>query len=145
MDSSLSFTTKSRRYSGGIKTFIREWMILFLFIVVFAICSSSIDNFFSTENIMNILRQISFLAIAALGEFFVILIGEMDMSIGSIIGMVSVFFAGFVAKSHMSLTAALLLVFGFAIAVGIINGVLTVYGKMPSFCNTRYHECNKRN
>jgi ribose transport system permease protein len=136
MDAGLNFKNKSVRYSGGIKAFVREWMILFLFIVLFALCSASIDNFFSTENIMNILRQISFLAIVALGEFFVILIGEMDMSIGSIIGMVSVFFAGFVAKSDMSAGLALIIVFAFAIIVGIINGMLTVIGKMPSFIAT---------
>lgn len=136
MEGSLNFKTKSRHYSGGIKTFVREWMILFLFVVVLIIFSSSINNFFSTENIMNILRQISFLAIVALGEFFVILIGEMDLSIGSIIGMVSVFFAGFVAKSDMPIGIALVIVFGFAIIVGLINGLLTVYGKMPSFIVT---------
>lgn len=136
MEGSLNFKTKSRHYSGGVKTFVREWMILFLFVVVLIIFSSSINNFFSTENIMNILRQISFLAIVALGEFFVILIGEMDLSIGSIIGMVSVFFAGFVAKSDMPIGIALVIVFGFAIIVGLINGLLTVYGKMPSFIVT---------
>lgn len=136
MDAQLDFKIKSRRYSGGVKAFIREWMILFLFIALFIICSVSVENFFTTENIMNILRQISFLAIVSLGEFFVILIGQMDMSIGSIIGMVSCFFAGFVAKSGMPMGIALLIVFVFAITAGIINGLLTVVGKMPSFIAT---------
>lgn len=136
MDTGLDFKIKSRRYSGGVKAFVREWTILFLFVALFILCSASINKFFSTENIMNILRQISFLAIVSLGEFFVILIGEMDMSIGSIIGMVSVFFASFVAKSDMSIGLALVIVFVLAIAVGIINGLLTVIGKMPSFIAT---------
>lgn len=44
---------------------------------------------------MNVLRQASFVAIIAMGEFFVILIGEMDMSISSTIGMVSIFLQDF--------------------------------------------------
>lgn len=136
MEAGMDFKIKSRHYSGGLKAFVREWMILFLFIALFIICSISIDNFFTTDNIMNILRQISFLAIVSLGEFFVILIGQMDMSIGSIIGMVSCFFAGLVSKSGMSVGMALVTVFIFAISVGIINGLLTVVGKMPSFIAT---------
>ncbi len=130
------FELKARRYGGGAAAFVKEWMILFLFIGMFVICSVTINNFFSTDNVMNILRQVSWLAIVALGEFFVILTGQMDMSIGSIIGMVSCFFAGFVANSGMSVPLALVLVFGLAIAFGIINGVLTVIGKMPSFIAT---------
>jgi len=133
---SVDFKNKSQRYRGGFKAFVREWMILFLFIALFILCSVTIDNFFTTENIMNILRQISFLAIVSLGEFFVILIGQMDMSIGSIIGMVSCFFAGFVAKSGMPVGTALIIVLLFAVAVGTINGLLTVVGKMPSFIAT---------
>lgn len=130
------FEAKALRYGGGAKTFVKEWMILFLFIGMFAICSIAIENFFTTDNVMNILRQVSWLAIVALGEFFVILTGQMDMSIGSIIGMVSCFFAGFVANSGMAVPLALVLVFALAIGFGIINGLLTVVGKMPSFIAT---------
>lgn len=136
MSNNNSFEVKARRYSGGSKAFAKEWMILFIFIVMFIICSLFINKFFTTDNLMNILRQQSFLAIIALGEFFVILTGQMDMSIGSIIGMVSIFFAGFVADMGMSIGLALVLVFAMAIAFGIINGMLTVYGKMPSFIAT---------
>lgn len=136
MGDNKSFEEKSRRYRGGIRAFVNEWMIFFLFIAMFSICSIFIGNFFTADNLTNILRQISFLAIISLGEFFVILTGEMDMSIGSIIGLVSVFLAGFVSKSGMNIWLALLLVFLFAIGFGIINGALTVYGKMPSFIAT---------
>lgn len=131
-----TFRLKSKRYSGGAGAFIREWMILFLFIVLFALCSLFVRNFFTTDNIMNVLRQVSFLAIVALGEFFVILIGQMDMSIGSIIGMVSCFFAGFITNSGIPLGVSLMIVFAFAIVVGIINGLMSIVGKIPSFIAT---------
>jgi ribose transport system permease protein len=136
MSENMSFEIKFKRYSGGAKAFVQNWMILFLFIILFILCSVFVNNFFTTDNVMNILRQIAFLAIVSLGEFFVILTGNMDMSIGSIIGMVSVFFAGFVAKSNMSIELAMVIVFVFAIACGVINGMLTVLGRMPSFIAT---------
>ena len=68
-------------------------MILILFVVLVVIFSVSSSTFRTTNNIMNVLRQASFIAIIAMGEFFVILIGNMDMSLSSIIGMVSIFFA----------------------------------------------------
>lgn len=76
-------------------------MIVFLFVVLFALCCFN-ANFRTTTNIMNVLRQASFVAIIAMGEFFVILIGEMDMSISSTIGMVSIFFAGFSVKNGIT-------------------------------------------
>lgn len=120
----------------GLKSFLSEWMILFLFIFLFLISSLSSAKFRTTENIMNILRQASFISIIALGEFFVILIGNMDMSITSIIGMTSIYFAGMVVNAGVPVFWAMLIVILLAIAIGIINGALTVYGKMPSFIAT---------
>lgn len=130
------YKLKSKKYSGGFKSFVDNWMIVILFVVLFALCCIFSPNFRTTTNIMNILRQASFIAIIAMGEFFVILIGEMDMSVSSIIGTVSIFFAGFVVKNGMPIGVAILLVTGMCIVIGIINGVLVVYGKMPSFIAT---------
>lgn len=129
------YKTKSKKYSGGMKALLSDWMILFLFTALFALCCLN-SNFRTTTNIMNVLRQASFVAIIAMGEFFVILIGEMDMSISSIIGMVSIFFAGFVVKMGMPIWLAFLLVVAMSALVGVINGCLVVYGKMPSFIAT---------
>lgn len=130
-----NYKVKSKKYSGGFKAVLSDWMILFLFIALFALCCLN-SNFRTTSNIMNVLRQASFVAIIAMGEFFVILIGEMDMSISSIIGMVSIFFAGFVAKMGMPIWAAFLIVIVMSAAIGVVNAALVVYGKMPSFIAT---------
>lgn len=126
------YTLKSKKYSGGVKAFLSDWMILFLFVVLVGLCCIH-PNFRTTNNIMNILRQASFIAIIAMGEFFCILVGEMDMSISSTIGMASIFFAGFVVRNGMPMGVALLLILGLSVAIGIINGCLVIYGKMPSF------------
>ena len=62
------YTLKSKKYSGGFKSFLSDWMILFLFVVLLALCCLK-PEFRTTTNIMNILRQASFVAIIAMGEF----------------------------------------------------------------------------
>ena len=129
------YKTKSKKYSGRMKALLSDWMILFLFIALFALCCLN-SNFRTTTNIMNVLRQAAFVAIIAMGEFFVILIGEMDMSISSVIGMVSIFFAGFVVRMGMPIWLAFLIVVAMSAVIGVINGCLVIYGKMPSFIAT---------
>lgn len=129
------YREKAKKYSGGMKALLSDWMIVFLFIILFILCCFN-SNFRTYSNIMNVLRQASFLAIIAMGEFFVILIGEMDMSISSIIGMVSIFFAGLVVKNNLPIWLAIMVVLLMSAIIGIINGSLVVYGKMPSFIAT---------
>jgi len=130
------FKAKSKRYGGGFRAFFFDWMILLLFVVLVAASAVTSEKFRTVGNIMNVLRQASFISIIAMGEFFVILTGQMDMSISSTIGMTSIFFAGFVVNNGIPLGIALVLVLLMAVVVGLINGALTVYGKMPSFIAT---------
>jgi ribose transport system permease protein len=113
-----------------------DWILLLLLIALVLICGLSLGKFRTVSNIMNILRQASFTAIIAMGEFFVILTGQMDMSISSTIGMSSIFFAGFVVKLGMPIWLAVALVLMMCITVGLVNGMLVIYGKMPSFIAT---------
>jgi ribose transport system permease protein len=131
-----SYKQKAKRYSGGWKSFLSDWMILFLFVALVIICMLSMEKFRTANNIFNIIRQASFTAIIAMGEFFVILTANMDMSISAIIGMVSIFFAGLVVTLGVPVWLAVIIVLLMAAAIGVINGLLTVYGKMPSFIAT---------
>lgn len=131
-----TYAAKSNRFSGGIRAFMNEWMILFLFLALFAICSITIDRFLELSNLMNIARQISFLAIVALGQFFVILIAHLDLSVGSTIGLQSVLLAGLVANQGFSIWVALLLVAVSAVIIGGANGLFVIYGNVPAFIAT---------
>lgn len=130
------FKIKSKRYSGGWSQFLQDWMILILFVVLVVIFSATSSTFRTTNNLMNVLRQASFIAIISMGEFFVILTGNMDMSISSIIGLVSIFFAGFAVTMGLPVWLSIALVMLMAVVVGLVNGLLVVYGKMPSFIGT---------
>lgn len=119
-----------------LRSLVEDWMIFFLFVVLFLICAATVDRFLEPTNLMNIARQVSFLAIVAFGQFFVILIAQMDLSIGSSIGLTSVLLAGLVAKSGMSIWIALLGIVVVSIVIGLINGALIMIGKVPAFIGT---------
>ena len=63
------------------------WLVFILEVIFFAVASGG--TFTSTNNIVNILRQVSYYGIASVGMTFVILIAGIDLSIGSIITLVN--------------------------------------------------------
>lgn len=103
---------------------------LIVLVIVFSIAS---PVFFSVDNVVNLVRQMAVLLVVALGATFVVLIGSIDLSIGSIVTLTGVSSAMFVAT--LGPWGALL---GFAVGVacGFINGVIHVYLRVPSFIVT---------
>lgn len=91
--------------------------------------------FVSSQNLLNILDQVSIIGIIALGMTLVILTGGIDLSVGSIVA-----FAGFIlAKSLVSgfgLPVSILLCLATGLGLGSINGLFVSYGKLPSFIVT---------
>ncbi len=71
----------------NINTFIAEYAIIIIFIVLFAAMSIFAPNFLTGSNIANVLRQVSINGICAIGMTFVILTGGIDLSVGAIIGV----------------------------------------------------------
>lgn len=91
--------------------------------------------FVSSQNLLNILDQVSIIGIIALGMTLVILTGGIDLSVGSIVA-----FTGFIlAKSLVSgfgLPVSILLCLVTGLGLGSINGLFVSYGKLPSFIVT---------
>ena len=91
-------------------------------------------NFWSVTNLANVSRQMSILALLALGQTFAILSGGIDLSVGSLLALVSVVCAqqmkefGLVAG-----IAAGILAGGFA---GLINGLIIARARVPAFIAT---------
>jgi len=127
---------KRRASNKSLSQFLQEWAILFIFIGLFVISAIFVDGFFTYTNVINIFRQISFLAIIALGQFFVILVGGIDMSPGSSIGFFSLLLAGLIYWNGLPIGVAIVLVLIASIVIGLVNGILSVYGKLPAFIAT---------
>lgn len=105
-------------------------------IVLFAVCSLAAPNFLSLRNIASLLTQTSVVAIVAVGMTMVIIAGEIDLSVGSTVGLAGVVFAWLVVKQGAPVSVAFLAVMAIAGAVGTFTGCLRVMWGIPSFITT---------
>ncbi len=105
-------------------------------IVVSLLMGFASDNFFSVSNILNVLRQVSIVAILAVGMTFVILTGGIDLSVGAVMALAGTIAAGLMVKFGMPGWVGLLAGVGLAIALGLFNGALVAWGRMPAIIVT---------
>jgi ribose transport system permease protein len=92
-------------------------------------------HFGSTENFYNITRNFAFIGIMALGMTVVIITGGIDLSVGSIMGVVAVA-SGLVLEAEYPWWAAILVGLGAGLACGMINGYLVAYVNLSPFVVT---------
>lgn len=116
-------------------SFYEKYGVLLIFIVEIIICAVISDKFLSATNILNILRQIAMTGILAIGMTFVIITGGIDLSVGSIIAMTTVFTAAAVS-AKLPVGTAVLIGLASGLSIGFLNGVGVAYGKMPPFIMT---------
>ena len=93
------------------------------------------DVFMTSKNWLNILRQISLLGIMSVGMTKVIVSGEFDLSVGSTFGMAAMLTGTFMS-SGMSVWASIAIGLCTGFAIGMANGVLVTYARIPSFIVT---------
>lgn len=102
--------------------------------VLFVFFSLQTDAFFTSNNLVNVARQVAPTVIVAVAMTFVITTGMIDLSVGSILGLTAATLA-ILAESRNPLVALLLtLVLG--LGIGAINGALTAFGRLQSFIVT---------
>ena len=92
--------------------------------------------FFTYNNILNILLQAAPISIIAAGFTVVLVSGEIDLSIGSAIGLTASVVALLIIREEMPLVAGIGLGMGIGLLIGLFNGCVTVYFAMPSFVVT---------
>ncbi len=109
--------------------FLLEQRSIIALLVLIGVVSAINPDFFSVDNILNILRQTSVNAIIAVGMTFVILIAGIDLSVGSILALTGAFAASMVgAELPVLLVIPLVLLIG--TLLGGISGVIVAKGKV---------------
>lgn len=133
--------TKKSVWSKILKFMNKHMLEVILILLVIAVSFTS-EKFLTVKNILNILRSMSMTGIIAFGMTFIIIAGEIDLSIGSTVGLSGVIVA-LVTKSlspSIGITAAAILGIVIAMAagavIGLISGTLLTKFKMPSFIIT---------
>ncbi|WP_417617724.1 ribose ABC transporter permease [Oceanisphaera sp.] len=126
-------TTTNRRW------FSKEWLIaqksLIALLVLIAVVSALNPNFFTVDNLLNILRQTSVNAIIAVGMTLVILTAGIDLSVGSVLALCGAFAASMVSMElSIFITLPVVLLAGFAL--GGFSGLIVAKGRVQAFIAT---------
>lgn len=106
-------------------------------LLVMVVLMSFLSEFFLTSrNLSNIVTQISDLGIMAAGAALVILIGGIDLSVAAVMALTMMFTAWLYEAQGVPFPLALLAGLLLGAGVGLINGLLTTYGRVQPFVAT---------
>src|SRR5450830_712646 len=132
-----SINSLSSISSTNIKQLFSRYKIMALLIaiaIIWAFFSWKTEGGFVTpRNLSNLLRQMSVTGILACGMVLVIIAGEIDLSVGSLLGLLGGIAAIMDVTYHLPLPINLALVLLCGLALGLFNGYLTAYMRIPSF------------
>ncbi|MBD2761790.1 ABC transporter permease [Kocuria sp. cx-116] len=114
----------------------RNYIIYIGLVLVYGICVLFLHSsgFATTENLLNIFRQTAMIAFMAVAVTFVIASAEIDLSVGAVAGLASVTAAMGVATGGP--VAGALAGIGTGVLVGLVNGSLVAFARIPSFLVT---------
>ena len=120
----------------------RAFFALIAIIVIFSLLS---DNYFSVGNFLIMTSQVAIFGLLAVGMLLVILSGGIDLSVGSTLALSGVF-AGFLMQGvelqslgvilYLPVWAVAVCTLGMGALVGLINGVLVAWFRVPAFVAT---------
>lgn len=123
--------------STAMMNMMKQYGGILLSLVVLCVIFSVVNpRFMSVANFLNVLQQVSVIAIAAFGMTWVILLGEIDLSIGSIIAVAGMVGAQCFAYFGLGFVPTVILTLMTGAALGLVNGALTAKLLLPSFIVT---------
>jgi ribose transport system permease protein len=92
------------------------------------------EGFLTVSNLLNIVQETTPVTVMAIGMVFVLSAGEIDLSIGSVVAIAALL-AAVVMRAH-NWTLGVAAGLGAGAVVGLINGALVAYARLPSFLVT---------
>ena len=120
----------------GLRIGLTQELIVFLLaVVLFAYFSVTLDNFLSSANILNLIRNVAMLGMLSLGMAVVVIGRGVDLSLVAVMA-VSLTFSIVLANQGHAFSTALVLGFALVIVVAIIMGFLIAYVEIPAIFAT---------
>jgi ribose transport system permease protein len=117
--------------------FRSAWMpALLATIAVFIIGTVTTERFFSVGNFSNLILQLSVISILSMAAGLVILTGEIDLSPGAAVSLLSMILATGIMRWDLPIALAIGLVLMGGVALGLFNGFLVTALRVPSFVAT---------
>jgi len=116
---------------------IRELSLLLIILLIIIFFGSQIDSYYTSRTFQRISSAVMIIMVVAVGETLVVITRNIDLSVGSIVG-VTAYVAGEQVSIHNDLPplALVLLAVGIGTVLGLLNGILVTYGNIPSIVVT---------
>ena len=102
-------------------------------IILVVIVSMSTPKFLTTSNLLNLLKANSVNAIICCGMLMAILMGEIDISVGSTVGLTGVIGAYMITNLEAPVWVTVIACLAIGALIGTINGVAIAYLQVPAF------------
>lgn len=120
----------ARLFAGGSGGVVA--LLVAIFVVIFMLNPS----FAEPSSLMAFLKKAAPLVILAIGQYFVVVSGEFDLSVGSLVGAQVVLAALLIDGEESRTVPVMLLMLAFGVLVGLTNGLITTVLKVPSIITT---------
>jgi ribose transport system permease protein len=120
----------------GLKDNMGIIIALLVLCLILSINPITKDSFLTLKNVFNVLRQISSNLFLACGMTMVIILGGIDLSVGSVIALSGCIAAGMVSRYQLPLGVAIILGILVGLVVGMCNGLVISKTTIPAFIVT---------
>lgn len=124
----------SRLRGSALRALPKSYLILVLLVII-AVGYYVSDDFLTFRNAENVITAASIVVVLAIGQYFVILTGGIDLSVGSILAMSTVLTA-LTLQAGMPTGVSVLFVLASCGIAGLVNGILVVGLNIPPFIAT---------
>ncbi len=132
--------THDQRTGLNIGDFVNRYGTVLALIIVFAlfaiVSAFQEGRFLSSDNLINILRQVSTLAIVASGLTVAVAAGEFDLSVGQVASLAGILIAGLIVRQQQAWGLALVGSLGAGLIAGMLTGLLVTRFRIPSLITT---------
>lgn len=124
------------RIQIAIAALLRQSVVFIVLIGLMLYFTSQTDRFFNMRNLGNIAQQNSAVIVVTIGVTLTMLVGGIDLSVGSIAAFAGAVAAGLVVNNGLPFWSSMVLTLTLGFLLGAINGGLIVWGGLPPFIAT---------
>ncbi len=122
-------------FSVKVRDIILNYSLVLIAVLLIAVFAVLNDNYLTASNLLIIMRQASLLALLGMGQTIILLSGNIDLSIGSMIALSTVIYAP-LFKIDIPFIIPILLILITGMTLGLVTGLIVTKLKVPPFIAT---------
>jgi ribose transport system permease protein len=122
---------------SAVRTVLSKYLLLLLALILIVVFSVLVPDTFPTViTARSVLDAMVIVSILAIAEMLIIIMGEYDLSIGFVVGLLHILTIGLIVKQNVPWPLAIVLVLIIGTMIGLVNGILVYYFRINSFIAT---------